>query len=70
MIPPGVIEGRSLMPPRCGHIASLMAGGGLDNIVLPAQQAGIAPDIVKGYVRQEQEEQPLSDEQRATASPN
>jgi hypothetical protein len=46
MIPPGVIEGRSLMPPRRGHIASLMAGGGLDNTY-------VAPDIVKGYVRQE-----------------
>jgi hypothetical protein len=58
MTPPGVIEGRSLMPPRRGHIASLMAGGGLDN-------TRVGPDVVKGYVRQEQEEQPISDDDRA-----
>jgi predicted RNA methylase len=57
MTPPGVIEGRSLMPPRRGHVASLMAGGGLDN-------TRVGPDVVKGYVRQEQEEQPISDDDR------
>ncbi len=57
MTHPGVIEGRSLMPPRRGHVASLMAGGGLDN-------SRVGDEVVKGYVQRIETEQKLTEEQK------
>ncbi|MCP4543367.1 MAG: methyltransferase [Chloroflexi bacterium] len=65
MVHPGIIEGpcpgrqgqgRSLMPPRRGHVASLMAGGGLDN-------TRVGDEIIKGYVQRIEVKQKLTDEQ-------
>lgn len=56
MAHPGIIEGRSLMPPRRGHVASLMAGGGLDN-------TRVGHEIVKGYVQRIEVEQKPTEQQ-------
>jgi len=45
------------MPPRRGHVASLMAGGGLDN-------TRVGDEIVKGYVQRIEVEQALTGEQK------